>query len=304
MYAGFPRELLEKVKCPFDGGDLGVREIRANNEKILEAEISCSSCPGQYSLCDGILDLLRSGPEITEEMRKEIDSRDVHAQEYDDFTDQPWYELEIPSTMEHLADIDGKMMIEFGSGTGRITLEILKKAAGLIAVDFSRSSHIILSEHLSEEDNIGLVFGDVTKSRFAPGVFDIAVSTQLLEHIPSKELRHDFLRAVDECLKPDGYFLCTAYYYDLRQRFWRHPKEGFHESGIFYHYFNKKEIREQFSRVFEISDIHTFLSHFPKIWRLQFTMPWLIKFFEKTPFFREFGSLILVKAVKKSGGSS
>ncbi len=300
MYSGFPRKLLDKVRCPLDGGDIRIIEEREfSDERIFEAHLTCSDCAASFRIEDGILDLLSNGAEVPEEMKQEVEARDDDADEYDDFTDQPWYRLEIPITIEHLSDLENREIAEFGSGTGRITLKIIKKAAATIAIDFSRLSLHRLARRLSEADNIGLILGDITGLRFRPACFDIAVSTQVLEHIPSPQLRGDFMNVVRNCLRPDGYFLCTAYYHDMRRRLRREPREGFHESGIFYHYFNKPELFELFSACMKVTQIHTFLSHVPMVWRLQFIFPRLIGFFEKTPFLREFGSLILVKAAKK-----
>jgi SAM-dependent methyltransferase len=156
-----------------------------------------------------------------------------------------------------------------------------------------------LQGKLDRQPLIGLIQGDVTRLEFEPEAFDVAVSTQLLEHIPSEEQRRCFLQTAYDCLKPGGYFLLTAYYQDMRRRIKGQPREGFHESGIFFHYFTKKELRREFSRLFEVVHLHPFLFHVPVVWRLEFTRPWVGTICERTPFLKEFGSLILIKAVKQ-----
>ncbi len=299
MYPGFPTSLLRKIRCPRDGGGLILREpVNPADGLIVGGRVSCDECRFEYRISGGILDLLAGRGDIDETMQREIEARNMDAGSYDQFTRQKWYRLEIPSTLEHLEDIDGKKVVEFGSGTGRFSIEIAKRASSLLAIDFSLASHRVHERLISEDGRVGLVLADVCTTRLEPETFDIAVSMQLLEHIPSERQRADFLRIVHECLKPGSSLICTAYHMDMARRILRRPKEGHHNSGIFFHYFHNDELKEMFSEHFRIVEIYPILSHFPIIWRLQFKFPWLIGFLERTPFFREFCGLTLIKAVK------
>ena len=152
---------------------------------------------------------------------------------------------------------------------------------------------------LSDQPAIGLIQGDVTQVKLQPEEFDVAFSAQLLQHIPSEEKRRDFLQVAYDSLKPDGHILLTAYYHDMRRRLSGQPREGYHESGIFFHYFTKRELYREVSRLFKVDHMHPFLFHVPLIWRREFNHPWVGKVCASTPFLKEFGSLILVRAVKQ-----
>ncbi len=295
---GFSRELIDTVLCRRDGSPVTLSDTDGA-EFIQNGLLTCDQCGTAYRLRDGILDTINEVNGIGEDMQREIDARDKDAEHYDEFADQDWYRLEIPTTMAHLDGIDGQRMIEFGSGTGRFTVELTKRVGSLTAVDFSRASLDVLQRKFSNQPSIGLIQGDVTQMKFQPESYDVAVSTQLLQHIPSAEKRRDFLQVAYDCLKPGGYFLLTAYYQGIRRRLCGHPAEGCHESGIFFHYFTQEEVRREFSRLFEVEHIHPFLFHVPLLWRQEFKHPWIGKVCARTPLLKQFGSLILVRAIKR-----
>jgi SAM-dependent methyltransferase len=255
-------------------------------------------CSREYGVRDGILDMMDKTIDVAQEAKQEIIARDEDAWTYDGFTDQDWYRLEIPSTMEYLSNLYEKVAVEFGCGTGRFTTEIVSRAKSLLAIDFSRDSLLVLCGKIPERKCLGLIQGDVTNIKLQKDEFEIAISTQVLEHIPSHNLRLNFLNMVRDSLALGGTFLCTAYYQDMRRRLKFQPREGFHESGVFFHYFNRKELQRDFSKGFVISELHPFLFHVPLIWRLELNRRWLTSFFQKTPFLKEFGSLVLVKCFK------
>jgi len=300
MYSGFASALIKQIKCAHDSGDLALSRKAAEQAFIIDADLVCVSCRREYRISEGILDMMDGMPHLAREVRQEITARDEEAQTYDSFTSQDWFKLEIPSTMEHLSDLRGKAAVEFGSGTGRFTTEIVEQARSLLAVDLSRESLLVLSGKVPEGRCLGLVQADVTSMKLQSDEFDIAVSTQVLEHIPTRELRLKFLEMVRKSLAPGGFFLCTAYYQDMRRRLKLQPREGFHDSGVFFHYFNRRELRQDFSPGFLISELRPFLFHVPLIWRLELKHHWLTVLFDKIPFLKEFGSLVLAKCVKRA----
>lgn len=295
---GFARDLVRLLRCRLDGGFLS--PSGTDTEPFLSSGVlACNHCGARYALTSGILDTRLTKADLSEVMEQERAARDEGAGEYDAYTEQAWYRAEIPSTLEHLTDLDGKLVAEFGSGTGRFTTTLVEKAAAVIAIDFSQASHQVLMTKLGDHRNVGLVCGDVSQVKLAPESVDIAVSTQLLQHIPTQEKRRTFLENVYSCLKPGGYFLLTAYYQDMRRRMTRQPQEGIHDSGIFFHHFSRRELQREFSRYFDVVLVKPFLFHVPMIWRLEAEFPWIGTVCDRTPFLREFGSLIMIKGFKR-----
>ena len=295
---GFARSLIELVKCRRDGGDLALSDANGD-EYVTSGLLTCGTCGARYRLDGGVIDTNRELQDLIEPMLQEREARDREAEEYDAYTEQPWYRLEVPSTMAELSDIDGKLVAEFGSGTGRFTTELIRAGGTVVAIDFSGASHRVLQKKLTGPSPLGLIREDVAHVRLKPGSFDVAVSAQLLQHIPTDEARQAFFKNAWSCLKPGGCFLLTAYFQEMRRRLRHLPQEGVHDSGIFFHHFTREELQRDLSPLFDIQILEPFLYHVPWIWRLDNVFPWISTLSGKTPLLREFGSLIMFKGTKK-----
>lgn len=162
------------------------------------------------------------------------------------------YQKEVPSTIGQLGNFKNKKLIEFGCSTGRFTQKLLK-CKNILAVDFSKESLVVLSQKLASQKNIGLVLADAIQLRTEDNFFEHVLVAKLLEHIPGKVVRQKFLKNIKSTLKNQGRFVCSAYYNDIRRRIKKKPAEGFHQGVIFFHYFSKKEIKEEFKPIFKIN---------------------------------------------------
>lgn len=242
IYQGFPISFLPLILCPRDSGGL---ETTGSSNFIVDGEVRCALCGASYLITNGIIrfdNLINN-----DQMKQEVTARDNHASDYDRRLSPRFYR-EIEPTLELLGPTENKKILEYGAGTGRLTAEIAK-AKIIIAVDFSLASlKILASKELKSP--VVLICGDATQVKCKGGYFDLVVATQLIEHLPSRELRQQFYSLVKKHLAPDGLFLATVYHQDLRRRYQDLNQEGKHKGGIFYHYFLAKEWRRELELVF------------------------------------------------------
>jgi hypothetical protein len=106
---------------------------------------------------------------------------------------------------------------------------------------------------------------------------------------------------VRETLRPGGIFLSTCYYYDLRTRLRRLPREGYHRNGIFYHRFSVAEILAEMQPFFEIEHDRLIDITIPGERKLGLQALFsanLSRVAEHIPLVRQFANLILVSARK------
>jgi SAM-dependent methyltransferase len=96
------------------------------------------------------------------------------------------------------------------------------------------------------------VRASVTEMPLRDRTFDAALSTQVLEHLPSAQLREAFVTELARVLKPGGRLVLTAYNWNAGRRAKGIPKEGFHKSGIFYHCFDRQELEQALASQFII----------------------------------------------------
>ena len=233
---------------------------------------------------------------------KRITARDAAAPDYDRKLASR-REKEIPTTLRTLGGVAGKKIIDYGCGTGRLTVELFD-ADLVLAADFSRRSLEMLALKSNGRRNLGLVLADVSSFRTAPKFFDKAISAQVLEHITSPEKRKNFFNLVWETLKPNGVFVLSAYHYDLRRKMKKLPEEGQHASGIFFHYFSLSEVVGEFQAHFTVTEAKTIDITWPLEARLglsgKFT-GFLSRLAEHVPVARKLGHLVLVSGVKGRG---
>ena len=153
MKIGFPRQLLPTLVCQVDAEPLTVHAVVANDSHIIDGTLACSSCAATYPIIDGIAYLLGGQEQLSDVMKTEITSRDAQAHRYNEKL-QTRYAKEVPSTLRALGDIVSKKIIEYGSGTGRFTKEIARKADFVLAIDFSLASLEWAQDNL-QLDNVG-----------------------------------------------------------------------------------------------------------------------------------------------------
>lgn len=251
-FLGFPKNLIAAVVCHKDKAAL-----RPENDLkaayIMNGYLICSFCRRRYEIKDGILDLLAGQAGLDDILKSEIKARDGDAAGYDKRLAARYYK-EVSPTIKSLGNLKEKKLIEYGCGTGRFTLEIEKNCQEILAIDFSRQSLLRLASNL-ESNKTGLVLADATQIRTKENYFDLALATQFFEHIPSDRQKENFLLQSRQTLKSAGEIICTVYHNDWRRRFKKMPKEGFHSGKIYYHYFNRGELKAVFKKHFKIKKI-------------------------------------------------
>lgn len=231
--------LIEALVCQHDGGDLIANENLG--EYIKDCNLTCVVCGRVYRISDGIFRVVDVLSLDSVEMQSEILIRDEQADSYDKRLAPRFYK-EVKPTLQILGNCEGKKIIEYGCGTGRITREI--KGAYILATDFSLVSLGICKENI-DQSVVGLVLADSSSFKSKDNFFDLAVSFQFLEHLLSKEIRKHFYLLSRETLKRGGRFIVTAYHNDLRRWWRREAQEGYHLGGVFYHYFSPKELCQE-----------------------------------------------------------
>lgn len=241
-YLGFPTRAIKLVLCSLDEGELLIDQTA---EFVKDGEVKCKACGQVYNLEHGILRLDQLIDDA--QMKQEVMARDAGAAKYDERLSPRFY-TEIKPTLKLLGSVVGQKVLEYGAGTGRLTAH-LTGAELVVAVDFSFSSLQLLGQK-KVNSPLALICADATQVKFSAGAFDRVVATQLIEHIPTLDLRARFYALIKRHLAPSGFFLATVYHQEFRRRRAYQPVEGEHKGGIFYHYFAAAEWRSELGSVF------------------------------------------------------
>ncbi|MBP9855805.1 MAG: methyltransferase domain-containing protein [Candidatus Pacebacteria bacterium] len=291
IYHGFPKSVLNILLCPKDEGELAVEQA---GEFLTAGDVRCVTCGQVYKIDQGILRL----DELidNQQMKQEVVARDAGAGRYDERLSPRFYS-EIKPTLKLLGEVLDQTILEYGAGTGRLTAELA--GAGLVvAVDFSFSSLQLLAAKQINSP-LALICADATAVKFKAGTFDKVVATQLIEHIPTRELRQQFYNLIKKHLAANGLFLASVYHHDLRRRRKKMTQEGEHKGGIFYHYFTEMDWQEELGGVFSKIKIGYLDLTWPLLSRFKLSLKmvgWLSQVGTSIPLIRQLSHLLYVKA--------
>jgi len=111
--------------------------------------------------------------------------------------------LERPEILAELPSLNGKKILELGSGIGRFSKTLSEKAASVVAVDFVEASCKINRESNGHLTNLDVICEDALKLNFAPNSFDIVFSNWLLMYFTDDEVQTLATNCLN-WLKPGG----------------------------------------------------------------------------------------------------
>ena len=183
--------------------------------------------------------------------KHEIEVRDKFSRVYI----SPPYQnrVEIASYLNELKPVKNEVILDAGCGTGRITFELIKAGVKVIALDFSMESLKVCGERCTSLSNDYpepfLIRADVCHIPLKDGIVDKCFSSQVFEHIPSKESRVTMLQEIYRTLKLGGKLILSTYNYNLRKRI-SGKKEGYQADKVYYYRYSYKEFKNIIHSVF------------------------------------------------------
>jgi SAM-dependent methyltransferase len=256
-------DLIDFLACPRDRSfPLELSDAPSNAQQILAGKLRCPAHGHVISIEAGIPRFVE-GQSLGELQRHEMEMRDQDHRTQTfrlAVSDLPEYD----AVRSALGDCGRLRALDVGCGSGKMS-PALGSPARLVGVDFSFAA--LLKFPFPGDLRVDLVQSEGSQMPFREACFDVALSTQVLEHLPSKDLRVRFLREIGRALKPGGKLVLTVYNWNLYSHHSRRPQEGFHDSGIFYHMYLAEELRSELGEMFEVETIQGVRTFFPKTYR-------------------------------------
>ena len=186
-------------------------------------------------------------------IESERHARDAQAEDYDRMWSLKALALvEQKPYREALSVEKTSPLLEAGAGTGRLTHIFAQIAPEVVSVDMSRDSLIRNRvRHFGRTYNpVHWVHADLTHLPLQTGVFGRCAHAGVYEHIPSRELRLQFLSHAHRTLRPNGLLMLSAYRYGGLTKFF--GKEGEHAGGIPFFRFTPQELQNEVGTYFSI----------------------------------------------------
>lgn len=160
---------------------------------------------------------------ILEKMRRDWDERARENARYyvntarQDWTDEEFFQSGERTVAEEISTdminiCQGKnpadmKVLEIGCGAGRVTRALARKFGEVHTVDVSGEMIAQARKALANQPNAHVYQNNGMDLSVIPsGQFDFAFSTIVFQHIPSREVIHNYVKEVARLLKPGGLF--------------------------------------------------------------------------------------------------
>jgi uncharacterized protein YbaR (Trm112 family)/ubiquinone/menaquinone biosynthesis C-methylase UbiE len=239
----------------------------------------------------------------------EIKERDKRASSYDAHFTEYVAKTEIEMTLKSFTPGSNDIILDLGVGTGRFLMGYLNQCKEVIGIDFSFKS--LLKTKINNQQyfdqNLSLLQVDISNLPFKNNSFDRAISTQVIQHLPSARLREDTIAGISHVLKEGAEFTCSTTNYSLQKRFYEMigkedyvKKEGRIMGGKVYCFnFRANELEKLFNKHFEVKEVYGILNWIPKISKnLGKYRRNLDYFIARTPLSKWLGDLLLIRTIK------
>lgn len=174
--------LLNCPKCKSSKLEVDIEEQVA--EDIVEGTINCSSCNSIYPITKSIPRFVKGvsyadsfGPQWNTFARSQIDCDKIKESEIRFDSEIGWMEK----------DIEGKVVVEFGSGAGRFLDIVSRRGAKLVVgIDATDAADASFG-NLKDRSNVLIVQADIFNNPLRDKAFDKAYSIGVLHHTPDPE---------------------------------------------------------------------------------------------------------------------
>ena len=118
----------------------------------------------------------------------------------------------MPELEAQLGSLDGKAVLDFGSGTGATAVALTERGADVSAFDVDGPSAELCRMRLLEHglDHVPVRVADsIALTDYPPGSFDIVLMNAVIEHVPKsvKGLRERVLNEAFAMLRPGGHLV-------------------------------------------------------------------------------------------------
>lgn len=260
------RNLIDLLACPLDGVyPLELRDLVAANGHVESGQLLCVDCGAAFQVASGIPRLLMlDDSEESETKREEIEARDIEwSASYDHL--EAGRVPEVDAFRAAIGDCSNLRVLDAGCGHGVMTA-VVSDAERVVGMDFSLQG--LVNFRVPRSPNLDLLQADACQMPFRDGIFDLAISSQVLEHIPSLELRKKFIAELSRALRPGGRLVMSVYNWHENRPKEGMAKEGKHSSGIFYHCYSPAEFVDELSAHFVMDDLWAVQVVLPKTYRL------------------------------------
>ena len=129
---------------------------------------------------------------------------------FKDYKIEEWQKSYVNLFLDNFPDVKNKLILDCGSGSGYLTIELAKRGAFVISCDLTLMNLVKLKEtakQLGLEKNIAFVCCSAEELPFKDNIFDYFISNAVIEHLPREV---EAIQETDRVTKKDGGVMVTV----------------------------------------------------------------------------------------------
>lgn len=148
---------------------------------------------------------------INEHLRNQIKYfEDEMLDKFNNYEIAEWQKNYVNLFLDNFSDVKNKLILDCGSGSGYLTIELAKRGAFVISCDLTLMNLVKLKEtakQLGLEKSIAFICCSAEDLPFKDNIFDYFISNAVIEHLP-REI--DAIQEIDRVTKKDGGVMVTV----------------------------------------------------------------------------------------------
>ena len=179
-------------------------QVESDSDNLLRSNDSI------YKLNKGIPVLIDEN-KINEHLRNQIKYfEDEMIDTFHEYQIEEWQKNYVNLFLDNFPDIKGKLILDCGSGSGYLSIELAKRGAFVISCDLTLMNLVKLKDTAKKmgiEDNIAFVCCSAEELPFKDNIFDYFISNAVIEHLPREV---EAIQEIDRVTKKDGGVMVTV----------------------------------------------------------------------------------------------
>jgi len=212
--------VLEWLQCPACGGDFTAEASDRSDVEVADGRLVCAGCGAAHPIAQGVPRFVDSDAYVNSFSFEWTVHRTTQLDSVNGRTDS---EKRLRSELGFpLEDLQGKLVLDVGCGTGRFAEIALRHGATVVGVDLSLAVDAAHT-NLGGQPRMHVLQADVFRLPLKRDVFDVVYSIGVLHHTP------DCRKALEQLpkhVKPGGRLAITVYIaanrvYIASSNFWR-----------------------------------------------------------------------------------
>jgi len=253
--------VLDRLGCPYDHSRFLLEKMASTDVDAPGETLLCPLCGRAFPIEAEISRFLSAKEnDLCALQKSEMEVRDKEYRAGSGAKVDAATAPEFDAVRAALGDCRGLSVVDAGCGVGKFN-HAVKNAALFLGIDFAWEGLLRFQKPSCE--CASLVQGDVSRMPLQDRTFDVALSCQVLSHLPTSDLRARYLSELARVLKPNGRLILTAMHYSFRYRRRGIPQEA-PDNGSFYHRFEVAELCDLLSEHFTIRSLHGYWIYLPK----------------------------------------